>query len=161
MEPLSPSFRRELRARAHALDPVVAIGHHGLTPSVLHEIDVALKAHELVKVRVFNDDRDERQALLARIVDELDCAPVQTIGKLLVLYRPRPIEDNGADLVRVDAGGATRARKQAARGHRAARDPRAQARCPKGAGRRAARRPAAPAPHGLTVQIRSTTRSHV
>ena len=90
MDPLTPSFRRELRARAHALDPVVAIGHHGLTAAVLHEIDVALKAHELVKVRAFNDDREERGALLERIVDALDCAPVQTIGKLFVLWRPRP-----------------------------------------------------------------------
>ena len=90
MDPLTPSFRRELRARAHALDPVVTIGHHGLTAAVLSEIDVALKAHELVKVRAFNDDRDEREALLARIVDALDCAPVQTIGKLFVLWRPRP-----------------------------------------------------------------------
>ena len=90
MDPLTPSFRRELRARAHALDPVVAIGHHGLTAAVLHEIDVALKAHELVKVRAFNDDRDEREALLARIVDALGCAPVQAIGKLFVLWRPRP-----------------------------------------------------------------------
>jgi putative YhbY family RNA-binding protein len=90
MDPLTPSLRRELRARAHALDPVVAIGHHGLTAAVLHEIDVALKAHELVKVRAFNDDRDEREALLARIVDALECAPVQTIGKLFVVWRPRP-----------------------------------------------------------------------
>ena len=90
MDPLTPSFRRELRARAHALDPVVAIGHHGLTAAVLREIDVALKAHELVKVRALNDDREERGALLARIVDALDCAPVQTIGKLFVLWRPRP-----------------------------------------------------------------------
>jgi putative YhbY family RNA-binding protein len=92
MDPLTPSLRRELRARAHALDPVVAIGHHGLTAAVLHEIDVALKAHELVKVRAFNDDRDEREALLAGIVDALQCAPVQTIGKLFVLWRPRPAE---------------------------------------------------------------------
>jgi putative YhbY family RNA-binding protein len=92
MDPLTPSLRRELRARAHALDPVVAIGHHGLTAAVLHEIDVALKAHELVKVRAFNDDRDEREALLAGIVDALECAPVQTIGKLFVLWRPRPAE---------------------------------------------------------------------
>jgi putative YhbY family RNA-binding protein len=90
MDPLTPSFRRELRARAHALDPVVAIGHQGLTAAVLHEIDVALKAHELVKVRAFNDDREERSALLERIVAALDCAPVQTIGKLFVLWRPRP-----------------------------------------------------------------------
>jgi putative YhbY family RNA-binding protein len=93
MERLVPSFRRELRARAHALHPVVSIGHHGLTPSVLHEIDVALTAHELIKVRVFSDDRDERATLLVRISDALDCAPVQQIGKLLVLWRRRPVAD--------------------------------------------------------------------
>ena len=92
MDPLSPAFRRELRARAHHLHPVVSIGHHGLTPAVLHETDVALTAHELVKVRVFTDDRAERESLLARICDALDCAPVQQIGKLLVLWRPRPVE---------------------------------------------------------------------
>src|SRR6185312_15463206 len=89
MEPLLPSFRRELRARAHRLHPVVSIGHQGLTPAVLHEIDVALAAHELLKVRVMSDDRDERAALLDRICAEVDCAPVQQIGKLLVLWRPR------------------------------------------------------------------------
>ena len=57
------------------------------------EIDVALKAHELVKVRVFNDNREERSALLERIVAALDCAPVQSIGKLFVLWRPRPPEE--------------------------------------------------------------------
>ncbi len=96
MDPLLPAFRRELRARAHHLNPVVSIGHHGLTPSVLHETDVALTAHELVKVRVFADDREEREALLARICDALDCAPVQQIGKLLVLWRPRPKGDEPA-----------------------------------------------------------------
>lgn len=50
MKPLTPNERRELRARAHHLDPVVIVGHHGLTASVLHEIDVALSAHQLVKL---------------------------------------------------------------------------------------------------------------
>ena len=93
METLSPAFRRQLRARAHGLHPVVSIGHHGLTPSVIHEIDVALTAHELIKVRVFNDDRDERESMLTRIAETLDCAPVQQIGKLLVLWRPRPASE--------------------------------------------------------------------
>jgi len=90
MEPLQPAFRRELRARAHHLHPVVSIGHHGLTPAVLHEIDVALTAHELIKVRVFSDDRSEREAMSERICATLDCGPVQQIGKLIVLWRPRP-----------------------------------------------------------------------
>ena len=93
METLSPAFRRQLRARAHGLHPVVSIGHHGLTPSVIHEIDVALTAHELIKVRVFNEDRYERESMLTRIAEALDCAPVQQIGKLLVLWRPRPASE--------------------------------------------------------------------
>jgi RNA-binding protein len=96
MDPLLPSFRRDLRARAHHLHPVVSIGQHGLTPSVVHEIDVALTAHELIKVRVFSDKREERDALLVRLCDELSCAAVQQIGKLLVLWRPRPPGDAAA-----------------------------------------------------------------
>jgi RNA-binding protein len=92
MEPLEPAQRRALRAKAHHLDPIVTVGHHGLTPSVRREIDVALNAHELVKVRVLGDDREAREALLARVCRELDCAPVQRIGKLLVLFRPRPAD---------------------------------------------------------------------
>jgi putative YhbY family RNA-binding protein len=87
---LTPAERRDLRAKAHRLHPVVSIGQHGLTPAVLHEIDVNLLAHELIKVRVFDDDRDARDTLLARICVELDAAPVQHIGKLLVVWRPAP-----------------------------------------------------------------------
>lgn len=87
---LSPTQRRELRARAHPLHPVVAIGHAGLTPPVLHEIDIALSAHELVKVRVHSDDRDERERFLVEICDGLDAAPVQHLGKLLIVWRPKP-----------------------------------------------------------------------
>ena len=96
MPPLEPDRRRALRAKAHHLDPVVTIGHHGLTPAVLHEIDVALSAHELVKVRVTGDDRDARDDLLSRICAELGCAPVQRIGKLLVVWRERPAETRRA-----------------------------------------------------------------
>jgi putative YhbY family RNA-binding protein len=87
---ISPHERRALRAKAHHLHPVVTIGHQGLTPTVLTEIDLALNAHGLIKVRVFLDDRDEREAMLAEIADGLDAAPVQHIGKLFVLWRPQP-----------------------------------------------------------------------
>lgn len=99
---LSGSARRALRAAAHHLDPVVTIGQAGLTPAVLHEIDVALTAHALIKVRVSSDDRAEREAHLARVCEQLRCEPVQHLGKLLVLWRNRegdeaeaatPIED--------------------------------------------------------------------
>jgi putative YhbY family RNA-binding protein len=90
MNPLSPTERRDLRALAHHLEPVVTVGHHGLTPAVLHEIDLALLAHDLVKVRVLGDDRQARDAMLAQACEALDCAPVQHVGKVLVLWRPNP-----------------------------------------------------------------------
>ncbi len=90
MKPLTPAERRDLRAQAHHLDPVVLVGHHGLTPAILHEVDLALAAHELVKVRIASDDRELREAALARFAAELDCAPVQHVGKVLVLWRPDP-----------------------------------------------------------------------
>ena len=88
---LSPTERKTLKARAHALDPVVLVGDAGLTPGVLAEIDRSLSSHELIKVRVAGDDRDARLAMRDRVVQELDAAPVQTIGKLLVFYRQKPI----------------------------------------------------------------------
>lgn len=90
METLAPAQRRALRAKAHHLHPVVSIGQHGLTPAVLHELDINLLAHELIKVRVFSDQRDEREAMLQRICAALDATPVQHIGKLLVLWREGP-----------------------------------------------------------------------
>jgi RNA-binding protein len=87
---LTPAERKEHRAGAHHLSPVVAIGGDGLTPAVTKEIDAALKAHGLIKVRVFSDDRTEREALLGTLADTLDAAPIQHIGKLLVLWRPLP-----------------------------------------------------------------------
>ena len=85
---LSPAERKAQRALAHHLDPVVLIGGDGATPAVVRELDAALAVHGLVKVRVFSDDRAVREALLARFADELGAAPVQHIGKLLVLWRP-------------------------------------------------------------------------
>jgi putative YhbY family RNA-binding protein len=87
---LRPAQRKEIRAQAHHLDPVVRIGGDGLTPSVIKETDAALNAHGLIKVRVFSDERDSREEMLARLCDELNAAPIQHIGKLLVLWRPIP-----------------------------------------------------------------------
>lgn len=87
---LTPAQRKEHRAEAHHLDPVVLIGSDGLTPAVRKEIDAALNAHGLIKVRMFSDDRTAREAAFATLADELDAAPIQHIGKLLVLWRPQP-----------------------------------------------------------------------
>jgi putative YhbY family RNA-binding protein len=87
---LTPAQRKEHRSEAHHLDPVVMIGGDGLTPAVEKEIDHALNAHGLVKVRVFSDDRAAREAMLTTLADTLGAAPIQHIGKLLVLWRPVP-----------------------------------------------------------------------
>lgn len=84
--------RRALRARAHALTPVVSISQNGLSEAVLREIARSLDSHELIKIRVYNDDREEREAYLKTICEQLGAAPVQHIGKLLVVWRPAPEE---------------------------------------------------------------------
>ena len=87
---LTPAQRKEKRGEAHHLDPVVIIGADGLTDAVVKEADVALKAHGLIKVRMFSDVRVDREHALAALADRLDAAPIQHIGKLLVLWRPIP-----------------------------------------------------------------------
>ena len=96
MNPLTPAERRALRAKAHHLQPVVIIGQHGASPAVLHEIDQALLKHVLIKVRVFSDDRTEREELLQRICAEMECTAVQHLGKVLVLWRENPEEPKPA-----------------------------------------------------------------
>lgn len=87
---LTPAERKAHRSDAHHLDPVVMIGGDGLTPAVVKETDAALKAHGLIKVRVFSDDRETRDEIMTTLCDQLGAAPVQHIGKLLVLWRPVP-----------------------------------------------------------------------
>jgi RNA-binding protein len=86
---LTPAERSSLRAEAHALNPIVIVGEAGLTEAVLKEIDNGLDAHGLIKVRVFGDDRDARVGMYDTICQRLNAAPVQHIGKLLVVYRPK------------------------------------------------------------------------
>ncbi|OUM01101.1 YhbY family RNA-binding protein [Variovorax sp. JS1663] len=94
---LTPAQRKAHRADAHHLNPIVMIGGDGLTPAVTKEADAALKAHGLIKIRVFSDDRAAREAMLNTLADALDAAPIQHIGKLLVLWRPIPEKERAAD----------------------------------------------------------------
>jgi putative YhbY family RNA-binding protein len=87
---LTPAQRKEHRAEAHHIDPVVMIGGDGLTPAVQKEVDAALNAHGLIKVRVFSDERATRETIFNTLADALAAAPIQHIGKLLVLWRPMP-----------------------------------------------------------------------
>ena len=90
MPGLSPTRRRELKARAHSLDPVVRIGADGLTSAVLAEIERSLKSHELIKVRASGADRAERETLLEEICRRTGAQSVQHIGKLFILFREHP-----------------------------------------------------------------------
>ncbi|MGF6601594.1 RNA-binding protein [Paraburkholderia sp. GAS448] len=89
---VSSDQRAELRSQAHALKPVVLVGAEGLTDAVLTEIKVHLKAHQLIKIRVFGDEREERLAIYEQICDQLNAAPIQHIGKLLVIWKPEAAE---------------------------------------------------------------------
>lgn len=94
---LTPAERRAHRAEAHHLDPVVHIGADGLTDAVRKEVDAALTAHGLIKIRVLGDDRAARELAYQQLAAELNAAPVQHIGKLLVLWRPQPDKERSAD----------------------------------------------------------------
>jgi putative YhbY family RNA-binding protein len=94
---LTVAQRKAHRAEAHHLDPVVMVGGDGLTPAVLKEADNALKAHGLIKIRVLGDDRAEREAMFQKLADELSAAPIQHIGKLLVLWRPNEEKEKAVD----------------------------------------------------------------
>jgi RNA-binding protein len=91
--PLTPRERAHLKARAHPLEPNVLVGHGGLTDGVVAEIDRALAARELIKVRVLNSDRDEREKICEAICERTDAAEVQRVGKVIVLWRPKPDAD--------------------------------------------------------------------
>jgi len=91
---LTPRERAQLKARAHALEPVVQVGQAGLSDTVAAELERALDAHELIKVRI-GADRDGRAELAAAICARTGAAEVQSVGKILVLFRPRPDEAEG------------------------------------------------------------------
>ncbi len=92
---LTPAQRRDFKAKAHHLEPVVIVGDAGLTPAVMYEIDVHLNSHELIKIRVTGEDRDARVGMKDLISQTLDASPVQHIGKILVMYRPKPVPAEG------------------------------------------------------------------
>jgi putative YhbY family RNA-binding protein len=94
---LTIAQRKEHRAEAHHLDPVVMIGNDGLTDAVKKETHHALNAHGLIKIRVLGDDRVTREAIYQSLCDDLSAAPIQHIGKLLVLWRPKVDKERAVD----------------------------------------------------------------
>jgi putative YhbY family RNA-binding protein len=137
--PLSSLERGALRADAHILHPVVTVSTKGLTASVLAEIDRALKSHELIKVKAASDDRELRAGWMKEICTRLDAHPIQSIGKVLVIYRERPPEPKKVPPPRPEKT----ARKAAGKGAAKERAPR--------------RKPAAPASFTRTSRRRSRT----
>ena len=89
---LTPRERAHLKGRAHALEPLVHVGHAGVTDAVVAEVDRSLTAHELIKMRIGGTDRDERTAMAEAICTRVDAALVAHVGKVFVLWRPRPDE---------------------------------------------------------------------
>lgn len=87
---LTKAKKTQLRSQGHNLKPVVLLGQHGYTPAVSKEIDQALNDHELIKVKIPGDERDHRKLLTTIICQELHAELVQSIGKVIVLYRKRP-----------------------------------------------------------------------
>lgn len=88
MSTLTSAQRQFLKALAHNLTPVVMIGEKGLTEAVLKEIGQALKAHELIKIKAASGEKETRDSWLQEICTAVDAAPVQHIGKTLVVYKP-------------------------------------------------------------------------
>lgn len=113
---LTPAERRQHRADAHHLDPVVLVGSDGLTAAVQREIDLALNAHGLIKVRVAGDDRAARDQMYLELADQLNAAPVQHIGKLFILWRPKPAKERTVDEDRMPGPRDVKVLKFSARG---------------------------------------------
>ncbi|MBM3341379.1 MAG: YhbY family RNA-binding protein [Betaproteobacteria bacterium] len=114
---LTPSERGAHRAKAHHLEPVVIIGDAGLTPAVLREIDVHLKSRELIKIRVHGDDRAARAGIMQTVCQELNAAPVQEIGKILVVYRPKPVETSEPETRKSSPRKSVKARRRTKRSY--------------------------------------------
>ena len=88
MTTLSTKQKQFLKGLAHHLNPVVMLGNNGLTEGVLAEIDNALDYHELIKIKIAGAERETKQLIINAIVRETKASKVQTIGHILVLYRP-------------------------------------------------------------------------
>ena len=87
--PLSPSQIRSLRSQAHHLKPVVMVGQHGLKDTILDEIEIALDAHELIKVKIAAD-KEIRIAIANEIIAASHAELVQHIGQMAILFRRNP-----------------------------------------------------------------------
>lgn len=81
--------KHTLRAKAHHLKPVILFGAKGLTEALLQEIDIALNAHELIKMKLTGQEKEDRQHVLTEICEKLGAEPIQLIGNIAVIYRKK------------------------------------------------------------------------
>ena len=85
---LTNNRKKYLRSIAHDLKPVVMIGQHGLSEAVLAELRSTMAIHELLKIKVRAENREEKQQIIDKIVEFSEAAIVQVIGGVLVIYKP-------------------------------------------------------------------------
>lgn len=100
---MTPAQRRQLRARAHGLKPVILVGDAGVSDAVLAETDRALHDHELIKVRLPAADRDSRAQMAERLCEQLGAEHVQAIGHMRVIFRANPEESAESSQTEADA----------------------------------------------------------
>lgn len=84
---MNKDLKLKLRQKAHALKPVIIIGANQLTPAVLQETDVALNAHELIKIRINAENREDRHRIMEEICAKLHAELISRIGHIAVVYR--------------------------------------------------------------------------
>ena len=81
--------KRDLKSQAHHLKVVIQVGQHGVSENLIAETDNALNTHELIKVQIQSDDRDERLEAAKLLATKTGAELVQKIGKVFVLYRKK------------------------------------------------------------------------
>lgn len=86
---LSAAAKKNLKSKAHHLEPVVLIGQKGITPGLLQEIDLALEHHELMKIRVQQGDKEQREAFALEIAETLGAEYIHHVGRVLIFYREK------------------------------------------------------------------------
>ena len=84
---LNAAQKRFLRSKAHHLNPVVMVGQHGLGENVMHEVNLALDAHELIKIKLSVGDRKEKKSILSEVISNSKAELIQSIGHVAVLFR--------------------------------------------------------------------------
>lgn len=86
---MDTATKKMLKAKAHHLKPVVLVGSNGVTGSVIAETDAALKAHELIKVKIYGAEKEDRMLMSEELTNKVQAELVQMIGNISVLFRKR------------------------------------------------------------------------